>query len=66
MTCSGHRPGEPCVLPEDCARCGTPVDPLALFPGGVCLECWKQTPEGRRMPTADEVVRAWGGPARRR
>ena len=46
---------------KPCTSCKAPTDPLALFPGGVCLTCWAKTPEGRRMPTADEVVAMWGG-----
>lgn len=49
-----------------CTGCGTPTGPLEMFPGGVCLPCWAASPEGRRMPTADELVAMWGGPARRR
>ena len=52
--------------PAPCTGCGTPTDRLAVFPGGVCLACWAQSPEGRRTPTADEVAGMWGGPARRR
>jgi len=44
-----------------CTRCGSCVDPLEVFPGGVCLSCWAVSPEGRRMPTADELVAMWGG-----
>jgi hypothetical protein len=49
-----------------CTGCGTLTDPLAVFPGGVCLGCWAQSPEGCRMPAADEVVSLWGGPVNRR
>ena len=49
---------------SDCRKCSTPTDRLELFPGGVCLNCWAQSPEGHRMPTADEVTRMWGGPVR--
>lgn len=48
----------------DCAKCATPTDNLAVFPGGVCLACWGVSPEGRRMPSADELVAMWGGPRR--
>lgn len=51
---------------KDCTKCGASTDELALFPGGVCLDCWAKSPEGRRMPTADEVVQMWGGPVRRK
>jgi hypothetical protein len=42
-----------------CTRCDAPVDPLAVFPGGVCLDCWSKD-EGAAMPTANEVRTAWG------
>ena len=44
-----------------CVACGSVVDRLDVFPGGVCLPCWAVSPEGRRMPTAGELVRMWGG-----
>lgn len=44
-----------------CTSCKAPTEPLDLFPGGVCLTCWAKSPEGQRMPTADEVVAMWGG-----
>jgi hypothetical protein len=53
-----------------CNACGREVDPLEVFPdnnyagrvkGILCLSCYEQSPAGRRMPTADEVVRLWGG-----
>lgn len=43
-----------------CTSCGTLIGDLERFPGGVCVECHAKTPEGRRMPTADEVRGAWG------
>ena len=46
-----------------CTGCKAPTDPLEVFPGGVCLPCWAASPEGRRMPTAEELVQMWGGPA---
>ena len=49
-----------------CTKCSTMTDQLAIFPGGVCLACWAASPEGRRMPTADEVAGMWGGNVRRR
>jgi hypothetical protein len=56
----------PAEDPEPCTGCGNPVEALAVFPGGVCLDCWARSPEGRRMPTADEVTAMWGGPVRTR
>lgn len=49
-----------------CSECGATVDPLEMFParagadGVQCLACYADSPEGRRMPTADEVRRMWG------
>lgn len=45
----------------DCTQCRTPTDWLAVFPGGLCVNCYAVSPTGRRMPTAAEVVRMWGG-----
>jgi hypothetical protein len=64
MTTPPGTPPDPDATP--CAGCQAPTGPLEMFPGGLCLACWAQTPEGRRMPTADELVRMWGGPARPR
>lgn len=50
-----------------CEDCGQAVDPLEQFPGtkskaGIkCLDCYAKSPEGRRMPTAEQIVRMWGG-----
>ena len=46
-----------------CKACGKTVDKLAVFPGGICVDCYAVTPEGSRMPTAEEIVEMWGGPA---
>ena len=46
---------------ETCTKCRGDVDPLEVFPGGVCLKCWALSPEGRYMPTGDELARMWGG-----
>lgn len=45
-----------------CTQCGEMVDPLAVFPGGICLECY--TPVGEalhRTMTAEKLARMWGG-----
>lgn len=44
-----------------CTSCSATVDALELFPGDVCLSCWAASPEGRRMPTAEELTEMWGG-----
>ena len=43
-----------------CARCRTAVDRLEIFPGGVCIECWAASPEGRYVPTVEEFTASWG------
>jgi hypothetical protein len=48
-----------------CQTCGEPLGVLEAFPGGVCLECWEASVDGRRMPTADELTAMWGGDAGR-
>jgi len=35
-----------------CTKCQQEIDKLAVFPGGACVNCYAQSPEGRRMPTA--------------
>lgn len=47
-----------------CPSCGSQVEPLEMFPGGLDLKCWAQSPEGRQMPTAEQLVAMWGGPVR--
>lgn len=44
-----------------CSECGGMVSPLALFPGGICVECYAKTPEAN-APLGDgsEVVAAFG------
>jgi hypothetical protein len=45
-----------------CKKCHAPVDELAVFPGGICLECYR--PEGERIfrtMTADRLAQMWGG-----
>jgi len=44
----------------NCKKCASVTDTLALFPGDICLECYKQTPEARRPITAQELARMWG------
>lgn len=51
--------------PIICTSCGEEHDPLESFPGTVCLACWAKSPEGRRMPTGDEVAAMWGVRRRR-
>lgn len=55
----------PTTEPAACTGCGAKVDPLAVFPGGICVDCYAKSPEGTREITADELVAMWGGPVRR-
>lgn len=44
----------------NCAKCGNEVNKLAIFPGGLCVDCWALTPEASREITALELSRMWG------
>jgi len=46
---------------ESCKSCGAETDSLAMFPGGLCVDCYAVTPEGRYIPTAAELTQMWGG-----
>lgn len=55
--------------PKVCATCGQTIEPYSEFPtpsgvGFLCLTCYAESPEGQRIPSADEVVAMWGGPVR--
>jgi hypothetical protein len=39
-----------------CQSCKREVDKLDLFPGGICLECYAASEEGRRPLTAEGVA----------
>lgn len=43
-----------------CAKCGAEIDALAVFPGGICVNCYAETAEANRPMTADEVSGMWG------
>lgn len=44
-----------------CTTCGTEHGFLEEFPGALCLDCYKQTPEAHAPITAEELARMWGG-----
>ena len=46
-----------------CTGCKVPTDVLDVFPGGLCVTCYANSPAGERMPTAAEVTVLWGGRA---
>lgn len=44
--------------PTRCPDCNRPVQRLSVFPGDRCIDCHAAiTP----MPTANDVIRMWGG-----
>lgn len=50
---------------DQCANCAADVEDLDQFPtpsgaGILCLSCYANSAEGRRMPTAAEVRGMWG------
>ena len=45
----------------NCTTCNTITDRLDMFPGNVCLACWAESFEGKRMVSASELVAMWGG-----
>jgi hypothetical protein len=48
--------------PVKCSECGSEVDPLAVFPGGLCLPCWEPIGEAEaKTMTAEKLTRMWGG-----
>lgn len=44
-----------------CKGCGKDVGPLEVFPGDLDVECYAKTQEGLPLPTAQDIVRMWGG-----
>ena len=43
-----------------CATCAGTFDYLEQFPGDLCVTCYANTPAGRYVPTASELVSMWG------
>jgi len=45
-----------------CTKCGWVVHPLEVFPGGLCLDCYRPIGEREaRTMTAEKLARMWGG-----
>jgi hypothetical protein len=44
---------------KPCKGCKRPVDPLEIFPGGICLECYAASEEGRKPLSAEGVSDLW-------
>jgi hypothetical protein len=49
-----------------CKGCGAETNALAVFPGGICVKCYEQTPAARTPITAEDLIAMWGGRQRRR
>jgi hypothetical protein len=46
----------------ECTKCGKPTHYLAVFPGGICLECYQPIGDAEaRTMTADKLAKMWGG-----
>jgi len=44
-----------------CSKCEREVSPLAIFPAGLCVDCYALTEEANRPITGEELARMWGG-----
>lgn len=45
----------------ECTKCHAETDELAVFPGGLCLECWRPIGDAEaRTMTAEKLARMWG------
>ena len=44
-----------------CSKCVREVSPLAIFPEGLCVDCYALTEEANRPITGEELARMWGG-----
>lgn len=58
---ASRKTASPFTTPTTCTSCGASMMEIDAFPGNVCLECHAASPEGQRVPTAQEVVEMWGG-----
>jgi hypothetical protein len=44
-----------------CTQCSAEISPLAVFPGGICVECYAQTPEANAPLTAEGLADLFRG-----
>ena len=42
-----------------CAKCGTEIDPLEVFPRGLCLKCHARIEDKKPLPSAQEFAKQW-------
>jgi hypothetical protein len=45
---------------EECTKCKQEIHPLAVFPQGLCVDCYAMTEEANRPITARELAQMWG------
>ena len=50
----------------NCFKCEREVNPLALFPGLLCVDCYALTEEANRPITGEELAVMWGARVRER
>jgi hypothetical protein len=43
----------------NCSKCESEIHPLAVFPNGLCVECYALTEEANRPLTGEEVANMW-------
>ena len=43
-----------------CSKCFNDVHPLAVFPAGLCVDCYALTEQANRPITARELAQMWG------
>jgi hypothetical protein len=48
----------------NCSKCKREVSPTALFPKGICVDCYALTEEANRPITGEELAIMWGGRVR--
>jgi hypothetical protein len=49
-----------------CSKCEREVSPLAVFPQGLCVDCYALTEEANRPITGEELAVMWGGRVKER
>ena len=44
----------------NCSKCKNEIHPLAVFPAGLCVDCYALTEEANRPITARQLAQMWG------
>ena len=42
-----------------CSKCESEIHPLAVFPNGLCVECYALTAEANALLTGEGVANMW-------